>query len=154
MNEEMLLQNCTLCPIECGVNRLTGVGACGVSGLHIAKYYLHPFEEPCISFQKGSGTIFFTGCNLRCTFCQNYEVSRAKRGKALTPRELTDVFKELEDMAQRLDAAVLLDEGENYQTISQKIGISTATISRVSKCLKYGSGYRYALDKMAKKKDC
>ena len=98
MNEEMLLQNCTLCPIECGVNRLTGVGACGVSGLHIAKYYLHPFEEPCISFQKGSGTIFFTGCNLRCTFCQNYEVSRAKRGKALTPRELTDVFKELEDM--------------------------------------------------------
>ena len=63
-------------------------------------------------------------------------------------------IKELEDMAQRLDAAVLLDEGENYQTISQKIGISTATISRVSKCLKYGSGYRYALDKMAEKKDC
>ena len=94
----MLLKNCTLCPVECGANRLTGVGACGVSGLHIAKYYLHPFEEPCISFQKGSGTIFFTGCNLRCAFCQNYEVSRAKRGKALTPRELTDVFKELEDM--------------------------------------------------------
>lgn len=98
MMEEMLLKNCTLCPVECGANRLTGVGACGVSGLHIAKYYLHPFEEPCISFQKGSGTIFFTGCNLRCAFCQNYEVSRAKRGKALTPRELTDVFKELEDM--------------------------------------------------------
>lgn len=98
MMDEMLLKNCTLCPVECGANRLTGVGACGVSGLHIAKYYLHPFEEPCISFQKGSGTIFFTGCNLRCAFCQNYEVSRAKRGKELTPRELTDVFKELEDM--------------------------------------------------------
>ena len=56
-------------------------------------------------------------------------------------------IKELEDMAQRLDAAVLLDEGENYQTISQKIGISTATISRVSKCLKYGTGYRQAIDK-------
>ena len=54
-------------------------------------------------------------------------------------------------MAQRLDAAVLLDEGENYQSISQKIGISTATISRVSKCLKYGEGYRYALDKLAQK---
>ena len=54
-------------------------------------------------------------------------------------------------MAQRLDAAVLLDKGENYQNISQQIGISTATISRVSKCLKYGSGYRYALDKLAKK---
>lgn len=92
------LQNCKLCPVECGANRLTGIGACGVSGLHIAKYYLHPFEEPCISFQKGSGTIFFTGCNLRCAFCQNYEVSRAKRGKPVTAQELADIFKELEDM--------------------------------------------------------
>ena len=62
-------------------------------------------------------------------------------------------IKELEDMAQRLDAAILLDEGENYQTISQKIGISTATISRVSKCLKYGDGYRFALEKLAQKKE-
>ena len=98
MNEELLLKNCTLCPVECGADRTKSVGACGVSGLHIAKYYLHPFEEPCISFQKGSGTIFFTGCNLRCAFCQNYEVSRAKRGKAVTPLQLTDIFKELEDM--------------------------------------------------------
>lgn len=56
-------------------------------------------------------------------------------------------IKEVQDMAQRLDAAFLLDEGINYQTISQQIGISTATISRVSKCLKYGSGYRNAIDK-------
>ena len=92
------LQNCRLCPVECGANRLNGVGQCGVSSLRIAKYYLHPFEEPCISFHKGSGTIFFTGCNLRCAFCQNYEVSRAKRGKELSAKELADVFKELEDM--------------------------------------------------------
>ena len=92
------LENCILCPVECGANRLRGVGACGVSELRIAKYYLHPFEEPCISFKKGSGTIFFTGCNLRCAFCQNYEVSRAKRGKAITPNELADIFKQLEDM--------------------------------------------------------
>ena len=91
------LENCKLCPVECGANRLQGVGACGVSELRIAKYYLHPFEEPCISFRKRSGTIFFAGCNLRCTFCQNYEVSRAKRGKAITPDELADIFKELED---------------------------------------------------------
>lgn len=99
MREELLalLNNCTLCPLECGANRLTGVGACGVQGLAIAKYYLHPFEEPCISFQNGSGTIFFTGCNLRCPYCQNYEVSRAQRGKAITPQELADIFKELED---------------------------------------------------------
>ena len=92
------LENCKLCPVECGANRLQGVGACGASTLRIAKYYLHPFEEPCISFEKGSGTIFFTGCNLRCAFCQNYEVSRAKRGKAITPKELADIFRELEEM--------------------------------------------------------
>lgn len=98
MDERDFLQNCTVCPVECGANRLTGVGACGVDGLKIAKYYLHPFEEPCISFKNGSGTIFFCGCNLRCAFCQNYEVSRAMRGKAITPNELADVFKQLEDM--------------------------------------------------------
>lgn len=92
-----LLENCKLCPVECGANRLTGVGACGVGGLRIAKFYLHPFEEPCISFKNGSGTIFFCGCNLRCAFCQNYEVSRAERGKAITPQELADIFKILED---------------------------------------------------------
>ena len=92
------LEKCTICPVECGANRLKNAGACGAKGLRIAKYYLHPFEEPCISFEKGSGTIFFTGCNLRCAFCQNFEVSRAKRGKVITPNELADIFKELEDM--------------------------------------------------------
>lgn len=92
------LSHCTLCPVACGANRNQGVGACGVSEMKIAKYYLHPFEEPCISFEKGSGTIFFAGCNLRCAFCQNYEVSRAERGKPVTPAMLADIFKELEDM--------------------------------------------------------
>ncbi len=92
------LENCKLCPVECGADRTKGAGVCGADGLRIAKYYLHPFEEPCISFKQGSGTIFFCGCNLRCAFCQNYEVSRAKRGKSITPRELADIFKELEDM--------------------------------------------------------
>ncbi len=92
------LQSCKLCPVACGANRLNGVGACGAQGLKIAKYYLHPFEEPCISFETGSGTIFFCGCNLRCAFCQNYEVSRSQRGKDITPQELADIFKQLEDM--------------------------------------------------------
>ena len=89
---------CKLCPIECGANRLKKSGACGVQGIKIAKYYLHPFEEPCISFEKGSGTIFFCGCNLRCVFCQNYQLSRAQRGKDVTPKQLADIFKQLEDM--------------------------------------------------------
>ncbi len=96
MNAE--LENCKLCPVECGANRLIGVGACGASALRIAKYYLHPFEEPCISFKNGSGTVFFCGCNLRCAFCQNYEVSRAQRGKEVSAQELADIFKKLEDM--------------------------------------------------------
>ena len=96
-NFDEILQNCTLCPVECGANRQKGVGVCGVSGISVAKYYLHPFEEPCISFEKGSGTIFFTGCNLRCPFCQNYELSRAQRGKVLSPQELAELFQKLED---------------------------------------------------------
>ena len=96
MNAE--LENCKLCPVECGANRLISVGACGASALRIAKYYLHPFEEPCISFKNGSGTVFFCGCNLRCAFCQNYEVSRAQRGKEVSAQELANIFKKLEDM--------------------------------------------------------
>lgn len=95
------MQNCKLCPVECGANRFQSVGACGVAGVRtvkIAKYYLHPFEEPCISFQNGSGTVFFCGCNLRCAFCQNFEVSRVQRGKEVTPSELADIFRQLEDM--------------------------------------------------------
>jgi putative pyruvate formate lyase activating enzyme len=95
---QALLENCKICPVECGANRTLGVGACGVNSLSIAKYYLHPFEEPCISFEKGSGTIFFSGCNLRCPYCQNFEVSRAKRGKKISAQELADIFKQLEDM--------------------------------------------------------
>ena len=76
-----LIEKCFACPVRCGANRTERAGFCNVQGLKIAKYYLHPFEEPCISFNKGSGTVFFTGCNLKCVFCQNYELSRAARGR-------------------------------------------------------------------------
>ena len=69
-----------------------------MQGLTVAKYYLHPFEEPPISYKNGSGTMFFGGCALRCVFCQNFEVSRARRGKTVTPKELAEIFKELEEM--------------------------------------------------------
>lgn len=95
--EESIIGKCTACPVKCGANRTERAGYCGVSGLKIAKYYLHPFEEPCISFKNGSGTVFFTGCNLKCVFCQNYELSRAARGIEITPARLADIFRELED---------------------------------------------------------
>lgn len=89
--------HCTLCPLACGADRTVRAGRCGVKGLTIAKYYLHPFEEPPISHKNGSGTVFFGGCSLRCVFCQNYELSRALRGKEVTPRELAAIFRELEE---------------------------------------------------------
>ncbi len=90
--------NCTLCPVSCGADRSTSKGYCGVSGVKIAKYYLHPYEEPPISFSKGSGCVFFCGCSLKCVFCQNYELSRVQRGKDISVEELADIFKQLEDM--------------------------------------------------------
>lgn len=89
--------NCTQCPVRCGADRKVNSGACGVSGVRIAKYYLHPFEEPPISFKNGSGCVFFCGCSLKCVFCQNFELSRNTRGKDISVNELADIFKKLED---------------------------------------------------------
>ncbi len=89
---------CAQCPISCASDRDIHAGACSVKGLKIAKYYLHLYEEPPISFKNGSGCIFFCGCPLKCVFCQNFEVSRAQRGMNITVRKLADIFKELEDM--------------------------------------------------------
>jgi putative pyruvate formate lyase activating enzyme len=89
---------CNLCPNNCNVVRQTSRGYCNSGDqLKIAKYYLHPFEEPPVSGKNGSGTVFFTGCSLRCKFCQNFEVSRNLRGKEITTKELANIFKELED---------------------------------------------------------
>lgn len=89
---------CRLCPLECGADRDTEKGICGTGNtLLVAKYGLHPYEEPCISGKHGSGTVFFSGCALRCTFCQNFDLSRAKRGKEITPAQLSALFCELEE---------------------------------------------------------
>lgn len=89
---------CTLCPIACHADRESSFGACGVKGIKIAKYYLHPFEEPVISFKNGSGCVFFCGCSLKCAFCQNYELSRNTRGKEISVSGLAEIFEELEKM--------------------------------------------------------
>ena len=90
---------CKICPIECGADRKNKVGYCGQSDqIKIAKYYLHTFEEPPISGTNGSGTVFFCGCSMQCVFCQNYELSRSKTGKTISPQELAQIFKELEAM--------------------------------------------------------
>ena len=90
---------CNLCPNNCLVDRKLNKGACGAGeDIAISKYGLHYYEEPVISGTKGSGTVFFTGCSLRCVFCQNYELSRTLRGKVISPTELADIFKYLQDL--------------------------------------------------------
>ncbi|HPE38469.1 MAG TPA: radical SAM protein [Bacillota bacterium] len=98
--------SCTLCPRACHANRsVVGaahsapLGACQMSSeLRIARYGLHMWEEPCLSGEKGSGTIFFTGCPLHCIFCQNAAISRANLpGRSYSVDELSDAMLSLEE---------------------------------------------------------
>lgn len=92
-------ENCLLCPRKCGINRRTGqTGVCGVSSeIKVARAALHYWEEPCISGEKGSGSVFFSGCSLHCVFCQNREISDGKEGKVISKERLSDIFMELAD---------------------------------------------------------
>lgn len=90
-------EDCLLCPRKCGINRSTGqTGVCGVSAeIMVARAALHYWEEPCISGEKGSGAVFFSGCSLHCVFCQNREISDGKAGKIISKERLRDIFLEL-----------------------------------------------------------
>lgn len=89
-----MLNNCMLCPHKCGINRLKGnKGRCKCDDkLKIALASLHMFEEPCISGKNGSGTVFFSNCNLNCIYCQNYEISHLGKGKEITVEHLAEIF--------------------------------------------------------------
>lgn len=96
LNRKKMLESCTLCPHNCKVDRSKNkVGRCGCgANVKIALASLHKFEEPCISGTNGSGTIFFSNCNLNCIFCQNYKVSHLGKGKNISIKELADIFIE------------------------------------------------------------
>lgn len=88
---------CGICPRECGAAREEKKGFCGVGAMPVvAKAMLHKWEEPCISGVDGSGAIFFSGCNLKCIFCQNYEISQQNFGKEITIDQLSSVFLSLQ----------------------------------------------------------
>ena len=94
-----LLDKCNICPRECNVNRNNNeLGFCKCNNkIKIANYSLHKWEEPCISGDNGSGTVFFSYCNLQCIYCQNYEISTLHKGKVITIDELAEIFLELQD---------------------------------------------------------
>ncbi len=101
------LDKCLLCPRKCGADRSKGQkGFCGVSGNEIygARASLHFWEEPCISGKNGAGTVFFSGCNLKCVYCQNYSISNAEVGRPVTVEALSEIFIELmEKGAENID---------------------------------------------------
>lgn len=93
------MEKCNACPRRCGAVRKSGVGACGVGEKFlIARVGLHQWEEPCISYKNGSGTIFFGGCPLHCVFCQNHEISSGKKGVYIEDSRLEELIFELCEM--------------------------------------------------------
>lgn len=90
------LEKCEVCPHKCKINRKNNkIGRCKASDkVKIALYSTHDFEEPCISGKKGSGTVFFSNCNLNCVYCQNYEISQQGKGKEISIEELANIFLE------------------------------------------------------------
>ena len=91
--------SCTLCPRRCGADRAAGqTGFCGAGRtLKVARAALHFWEEPCISGTRGSGTVFFSGCTLKCCFCQNYPISAEGLGKEITIEHLAEIFLDLQE---------------------------------------------------------
>ena len=89
-----MLEKCELCPHKCKVDRKSGkIGRCKSNDkIKIALYSLHYYEEPCISGNNGSGTVFFSNCNLNCKYCQNYKISQLGKGEYITIEKLADIF--------------------------------------------------------------
>ncbi len=92
------MSSCTSCPRQCKADREKQRGFCGAdNSFRIARAALHHWEEPCISGTKGSGTVFFSGCSLRCVYCQNFEISHSFHGKDISDERLIEIFYELID---------------------------------------------------------
>ncbi|OTB03326.1 hypothetical protein M426DRAFT_321898 [Hypoxylon sp. CI-4A] len=93
------LRNCNLCPRLCGVNRYETTGMCLIGdNVKVNVIAPHFGEEPCIQGHNGSGSVFFSGCNLRCTFCQNHDIAHQRNGFDLTPEELAQWYLKLQDV--------------------------------------------------------
>jgi putative pyruvate formate lyase activating enzyme len=89
---------CNLCPRNCNIDRSKQKGYCGQTDkIKVARASLHMWEEPCISGERGSGTVFFSGCGLRCVFCQNFDIAKGDTGKEITVERLAEIFCELKE---------------------------------------------------------
>ncbi len=164
------LENCNICPHECKCNRNDKkIGRCKASNeVKIALYSTHNFEEPCISGKNGSGTVFFSNCNLNCVYCQNYEISQQGKGKEISIDELANIFlKQQENNVENINlvtpTSYVLQIIEAIKIAKQKgltipIVYNTNSYEKVE-TLKLLEGYvdvylpdlKYAKDSLAKK---
>lgn len=97
-NSLLDMTDCRLCPRNCRVNRKERTGFCGEKdGIRCARAALHHWEEPCISGTRGSGAVFFSGCSLKCCYCQNYQISQEGLGKEIPPEKLARIFLDLQE---------------------------------------------------------
>ena len=161
-------ENCHLCPRDCGVNRYSKRGFCGQdANLNIDSFLVHHGEEPPISFDKGSGTIFFMGCNLRCPYCQNMQISQdSKRSRIYTTKEFIDaVYKLIEQGVENINFVTpdhylphiieavkdIRHNGINIPTVYNCSGYDT--VSNLQKASEYIDiflfDYKYAADEAA-----
>lgn len=131
---------CNLCPRECMADRDGGQkGFCLMDNrIHIARAVLHMWEEPCISGKTGSGTVFFSGCNLRCVYCQNYEIAAGRKGKAVSEAELVDIFMDLQKQGA---ANINLVTPDHYVTAAAQAVIKAKEKGLVIPIVYNGSGY-------------
>lgn len=131
---------CNLCPRKCNACRTEhqGNGFCGAGTLPVvARVAPHFGEEPCISGTKGSGTVFFSGCTLKCVYCQNYEISDGHKGRAVTPKELADCYKRLEQQGVH---NINLVTADHYVTaVAESLDIYKPSIPVVYNCSGYTS---------------
>jgi len=129
--------SCTLCPRRCGIDRTRTAGFCGESDkLRVARAALHFWEEPCLSGQTGSGTVFFSGCGLKCVYCQNSNIAHRNHGREISTERLCEIFLELE---QQGAANINLVTGAQFVPhIVEAIALSRARGLRIP--ILYNSG--------------
>lgn len=131
---------CNLCPRECGAQRAEGqTGYCFMGEqIYLARAALHMWEEPCISGTSGSGTVFFTGCNLRCVYCQNHEIAAGKKGKPVSVERLSEIFLELQ---QKGAANINLVTPDHYVRAVADAVLSAKDKGLILPVVYNGSGY-------------
>lgn len=131
---------CNLCPRKCNAVRTEhhGNGFCKAGTLPIvARVAPHYGEEPCISGTNGSGTVFFSGCTMKCVYCQNYEISNSHKGRTITPKELADCYKRLEALGVHNINLVTADHYVN--AVAESLDIYKPSIPVVYNCSGYTS---------------